>query len=49
MRREGLQEAWTTLAGAVGGERSLWQCTGIEFEAYEQGGSLGNQSGGMVD
>lgn len=43
--RRGLWEVWTTLAGVVGRERSFWQCTGVEFETYEQGGSLKNQSG----
>lgn len=41
---EVLQEAWTTLASVVG-RGSLQQCTGLEFEGCEQGGSPGNEKG----
>ena len=45
MGGEGLQDAGITQAGVVGRERSLWQCTGLEFEGREQGGGFGNEKG----
>lgn len=45
---KGLQEAWTTLAGVVGRERSLKHCKGLEFEDYKHGAAL-EMRGEMMD